>query len=211
MPEHEEDPLPPEKVAIDAVLVLAGGASRRLGRAKAWLDWDGETLLARVTRRLTPLADHVVVAARPGQRLPHGPWTLVEDALPGAGPLAGLAAGLGRIAEEDRAARVAVAACDYPFADPTLFRALAGHDAAVVLPRHAGHLHPLQAVWRARLGTACAAALGRGDRRVRSVVDTAGGTVVEAAAIPGVDPARALLNVNDPGTLARARALDAGD
>ena len=100
---------------IDAVLVLAGGEGRRLGGPKAWLDWSGEPLLGRVVRRLSPLSDRVVVAARSGQRLPDGPWERVDDAIADAGPLAGVAAGLTALSGPGAALRAAVCACDADF------------------------------------------------------------------------------------------------
>ncbi|HUP20757.1 MAG TPA: molybdenum cofactor guanylyltransferase [Gemmatimonadota bacterium] len=195
---------------MGAVLVLAGGEGRRLGGPKATLDWGGRPLLLHVLDRLAPLAERVVVAARPGQDLPPGGYERVDDALADAGPLAGLAAGLAAIAPLEPAALVAVAACDYPYADPRLFLALAALAAAtddVVLPRHGGHAHPLQALWRARAGAACSAALDRGQRRIRSALESLSVRAVEAAELPGIDPDRALLNLNDPGDLDRARPV----
>lgn len=190
---------------LAAVLILAGGSGRRLGTPKAWLDWNGVPLLLHVIDRLALLASPVLVSARVGQDLPRGPYERVEDSIPDAGPLAGLAAGLGEVARVDPKARVAVCACDYPFADPGLFRALAAADAAaVVLPSHDGHDHPLHAVWRAGAASACARALADGDRRVSAALDALETRVIPAARLAS---ATALLNVNDPATLARARAI----
>jgi molybdopterin-guanine dinucleotide biosynthesis protein A len=141
--------------------------------------------------------------------LPAGAYRRVDDDVNGAGPLAGLAAGLSAIASDSPGARVAVAACDYPLTDPDLFRALASWDdeADLVLPRWRSHLHPLQAVWRARLGEACVEALGSGQRRVGVVVDAADARIVDAERLSGIDVARVLLNVNDSEELALARSL----
>lgn len=194
--------------AFAAVLLLAGGEGRRLGGPKAELDWDGEPLLVRVAGRLAALAPRIVVSARGGQDLPGGPWDRVDDALAGQGPLAGLAAGLTTIAQDSPDGRVAVAACDYPFADPALFEALAARapDADVALPRHAEHIHPLHAVWRTAAGATCAAALAEGERRVRAALDRLDTHEFEARDLTAAaDPGRALLNLNDPADLARAR------
>ncbi len=190
------------------VLVLAGGAGRRLGVPKAWLPWDGRPLLLEVVERLAPLAAaEPWVAARPGQDLPPGPYRRADDDVEDGGPLAGLAAGLAAIAAHSPDARVAVAACDYPFADPGLFRSLARARprADLVVPRCGGHLHPTHAVWRASLAAACRSALASGERRVRPVLEAAGAEIVDADSLGVADPELVLLNVNDPESLARAR------
>jgi molybdopterin-guanine dinucleotide biosynthesis protein A len=192
-----------------AVLILAGGEGRRLGGPKAWLRWRDGPLLLEVVRRLSSLEGLVVVCARRGQELPPGNYDRVDDDVAGAGPLAGLSAGLTAFATDSPGARVAVAACDYPLTDPALFRALARHDtkADLVLPRWEGHLHPLQAVWRADLGGACSEALRRGERRLSAVFTAVDARIVDAENLRGFDVARALLNVNDSEALARARLL----
>lgn len=187
------------------LLVLAGGYSRRMGRDKASLPWHGTPLLLRIIDRLGPIASEVWVAGRPGQELPRGHYRRVDDTRPGDGPLAGLARGLTAI--DPGAIPVAVVACDYPYAEPALFPALraAAPSAAVVLPLHRDRAHPLMAIWRSDVGSACERALIRGARRVREVLDELGACEIDAADIPGIDAERALLNVNDPEALGRAR------
>lgn len=188
------------------LLVLAGGHSRRMGRDKATLLWNGTPLLLRVIRRLAPIAAEVWVAARPGQALPAGAYRRVDDELPGEGPLAGLATGLAAITAAWKTAPAAVAACDYPHADPALFPALlaASPDAAAIVPVLDGRAHPLLAVWRSDLASLCEGALARGARRVREVLDEAGAVEVDAREILGDAAERAFQNVNDPDTLRKA-------
>jgi molybdopterin-guanine dinucleotide biosynthesis protein A len=193
------------------LLVLAGGFSRRMGRDKAGLPWDGTPLLLRIIARLGSLGGEVRVAARPGQELPRGVYRRVDDARPGEGPLAGLAAGLLGPGGETGGPRVAVAACDYPYADPAVFDALdaAAPDAPVVLPVLDGRGHPLMALWRADVAGACERALVRGARRIVDVLDEIGAVEVPMADLAGVDPL-ALLNVNDRETYERLRGQAPG-
>ena len=178
-----------------------------MGRDKAGLAWRGEPLLSRVIARLSPAADGIWVSARPSQELPPGPYRRVDDRRLGEGPLAGLAAGL---AEIGGSGPVAVAACDYPFADPALFPALrrAAPDAPVVVPVLDGRSHPLMALWRADVAAACDRALERGARRVQEALRDIGGVEIPAAKLGLDEPERALLNVNDREALALALRLD---
>jgi molybdopterin-guanine dinucleotide biosynthesis protein A len=175
-----------------------------MGCDKAGLLWEGTPLLLRVIARLRPLAGEIRVAARPGQELPAGAYVRVDDRRPGDGPLAGLAAGLSGAGADGT--RVAVAACDYPYADPALFAGLdaAAPEADVVLPVVDGRRHPLMALWRAEVADACERALARGARRIVDVLDEVGAVEVPLTDLPGIDPL-ALLNVNDRETLERVR------
>ena len=68
-------------------IVLCGGESRRMGRAKAWLPFGDETMLQRVVRLLTENVHPLVVVAAPGQELPTIPTevTVVRDTHIGPG------------------------------------------------------------------------------------------------------------------------------
>jgi molybdopterin-guanine dinucleotide biosynthesis protein A len=194
-------------VQLLPLLVLAGGQSRRMGRDKAGLNWEGTPLLLRVIGRLAPIAAEVWVAARPGQALPSGEYRRVDDERPGEGPLAGLSRGLAAIGGGAAdAVPVAVAACDYPYAEPALFPALltAAPVAAAIVPLLDGRAHPLLAVWSSGLAPVCERALARGVRRVREVLDEVGAVEVDARELLGDGAERAFQNINDPDALKRA-------
>ena len=134
-----------------AGIVLAGGGSRRMGRAKAMLPFGPELMLRRVVRLLSEAVNPVVVVAAPGQELPDLPPAvlLARDRLPDRGPLEGIAAGLRTL--QDRVEAAYVTACDVPLLVPGFVRRVielaAGYDVAV--PNVSGHDEPLAAVYRA--------------------------------------------------------------
>jgi molybdopterin-guanine dinucleotide biosynthesis protein A len=136
-----------------AGIVLAGGASSRMGTPKALLDWHGTSLLRRVVGILARVAWPVVVVHAPGQELPALPDAveLACDETPGRGPLEGIAAGLRAV--RGRAAAAYVSSTDVPLLHPAFVRrvaaALDGCD--VVLPVAGGHEHPLSAAYRVEL------------------------------------------------------------
>ncbi|MGH9414621.1 MAG: GTP 3',8-cyclase MoaA [Terriglobales bacterium] len=102
------------------VAILAGGASRRMGRSKPWLDWQGQSLLAHMaalarTAGTGPLA----VVAPPGMPLPDLPGAVrLDDAVTSRGPLGGILAALAW------QPRVLVLACDLPHLTPEFLRYL---------------------------------------------------------------------------------------
>lgn len=151
-------------------LVLCGGSGRRLGGDKALVMVEGEPLVDRVVARLRAVCAPVLLAVGDDPRRLEGRADgVVCDELSGAGPLAGIAAGLAATATET----VAVCAVDHPHPSPPLLAGLAGlaagRDAAV--PVVDAMPQPLHAVWtRAALPTV-RAYLAAGHRSVRGALD----------------------------------------
>lgn len=121
-------------------VVLAGGASRRMGRDKALLTYRGRGLAAWAAERLAAAGLEVVLAD--GGRDVAPPWPSVTDAAGRQGPVAGL---LGAAAaRRDRS--LIVLACDLPLVPVALLAALAARlrgGADLVAVRSSGGLEPL--------------------------------------------------------------------
>lgn len=140
-----------------------------MGVDKATIEVGGVTLLERAVTRLRAVCDPVLIA--PGDVfLSAGAYVSVVDAMPGAGPLAGLVAAL-------RAAPhrlLAVVAVDLPWLDPALLQLLAGrigaHDAALCETDRG--VQPLHAVYARSALVAAEAALRGPDRSLRGVIDS---------------------------------------
>jgi molybdopterin-guanine dinucleotide biosynthesis protein A len=115
--------------------ILVGGQSRRMGRDKALLEWQGETFVARIAETLGSVVPAVFrLGAATG--LPPSVAALPTlDDLPGVrGPLAGL---LAAFAFRPDSAWL-VLTCDQPRLTPATLRWLAGErrcERSAVLPR----------------------------------------------------------------------------
>ncbi|MBS9533408.1 molybdenum cofactor guanylyltransferase [Mycobacterium sp. M1] len=176
-----------------AGIVLAGGASRRMGRDKATLRIAGRTLVERLVAIVGQRCAPLFVVAAPGQELPDLPAQVLYDEVPGLGPLPALGLGL-RAAARAGAARAFVCAVDMPFLTPELIDLLAESTADIVLP-HAGRDHYLAGVYRTALGETVAELAAAGERRVGALVDAA-----HTERIVLTDPAP-LANLNFPDDL----------
>jgi molybdenum cofactor guanylyltransferase len=192
-----------------AGVVLAGGASRRMGRDKATMPIPGDvsksivgskgriTMVEYVASIVGQRCEPVFVVAAPGQPLPVLQARVVRDEVRGLGPL--LASGRGlRAAAEAGAKRAFVCAVDMPFLTVDLIDALAGPaaelDADVVLPWD-GRDHYLAAVYRTDLADRVDALVAAGERKMRALVDS----VVAQRIV--ISESRSLANVNSAADL----------
>lgn len=82
-----------------------------MGRDKASLCFAGQTLLERAAAIIAPLVNALYVSCRPER--PYPGFSLVFDEISGAGPVAGIMAGL-RLTGGDKNRRLLVIACDLP-------------------------------------------------------------------------------------------------
>ena len=151
---------------LDGV-VLAGGASRRMGTDKATIVLEGQRLVDRAADRLAVVVERVWVAR--GAR-PLGRADELADVPGFSGPLAGVLAGL-RASDADLLAVVPV---DAPFAVPHVVQRLAslveaGDRAAAVVSAD-GHLQSLHAVIATSAAAAVEARVGAGERSVRRLL-----------------------------------------
>lgn len=198
-----------------AGIVLAGGRSSRMGRSKAWLDWHGTPLLTRTATLLGAVVDGPLVVVRAaGQELPELPagTDVIDDPVPGLGPLPAIGVGLAAVGE--RRDRAFVAAVDLPLLHPAFVaRVLAGLGGAddVALPVAHGHHQPLAAAYRTSLAGPIAELTDRGEGRppslfarcrVRRLDEDA---LLADGELARHDPALAsLTNVNTPDEYAAA-------
>lgn len=193
-------------------VVLAGGAGRRIGGAKAVVELHGVPLLRYPVRALQAVLAEVAVVAKAGSELPPLPgvpiW--VEPAEP-CHPLAGIVhalEGAGATAGLDGVAReVLVSAGDLPFVTPDLVELLAhapAGGAPAVVPRASGRLQPLLARYAPAAHAPLAAALARDPLpSLGEAVAALGPRVLEVAD----DDALPFFNVNVPEDLLTAAAL----
>jgi molybdopterin-guanine dinucleotide biosynthesis protein A len=193
--------------------------SRRMGRDKAWLEFGGAPLIARVIRRLLPIASEVVVStnAPPGpveqlERSLSIPLTTVRDQYPNAGPLAGLHAGLSAI----RSAWAFTVAADMPFVNANLVRRMldlsTNHDAVVprITPPNSTQpeLEPLHALYSVACLPSIEDSLRAGDRRMVSFLPHVRVAYVGDSLIRQIDPHYlSFFNINTPEDLERAARL----
>ena len=158
-----------------AGVVLAGGASRRMGRDKATVIFDGpggpKTMVEYVVATLAARCHPVFVIAAPGQALPELSATVLRDEVRGVGPLLATGRGL-RAARDAGADRAFVCAVDMPLMTVELIDVLAGHTGADVILPWDGRDHYLAGVYQTALADRIDSLIAAGERSMRALVDT---------------------------------------
>jgi molybdopterin-guanine dinucleotide biosynthesis protein A len=186
-----------EKMRIQMpAAVLAGGASRRMGRPKAELPYGAGTLLAHQAGRLSLVFAEVFAVVKEPSRLPAGPALVLLDGSPEHAAIHGLTRALEEVQD-----RVFVLAVDLPVLPESLMRAIAqralASEAPAVVPRAEGRLQPLAAVWRKSALPAAQARIERGELSLSGLAEEVGAEVFPEEECRRADPSgNAFANLN---------------
>ncbi|MBL8267308.1 NTP transferase domain-containing protein [Steroidobacter sp.] len=174
-------------------LVLAGGASTRMQRDKAAIEYHGQSQLHWTFHLLSHVCAATFVSVRPDQR--EDPTRVgfpqIVDRQPGIGPIAGISAAL---AAHPKAAWLVVA-CDLPFLNEHTLRHLVEHRdvrklATAYKSSHDGLPEPLCAIWEPASREPLLAHLAAGKQCPRKFLINAESLLLD------LPDARALDNVN---------------
>ena len=190
------------------VVILAGGQSRRMGRDKLQLTLGGETLLARALRRYAEVFPRVLVSVAGPEKYPELGEKRVFDRWPGAGPLAGLQAGLLASGED-----VFLTAADMPFSSPEkalMLSSLCGEAEACVLTDGAGRWEPLFGFYRLSVLPRAEALLSSGKRSMGALLASVKLREVRPAELGEGPDSLLTRNVNNPEDYEKLR-LELGE
>lgn len=178
-------------------VILAGGASRRMGRDKALLRLDGRPLIGLVAERLRAVTGEVIVVADHGERYRGFADRTVSDVYPGVGTLGGIHAGLLAAAHD----LAVVVACDMPSLDPNVLTWFvdAADGVDLVVLRHEKGVEPLHAVYRKTCLPAIESTIRSGERCAFAFYDQIQIRYVAPEELAVLDPDLAsFANVNTP-------------
>jgi len=207
-PENIAVPSPESRIRGITGVILAGGASRRMGSNKALLPFQGGRFIESVHRCLSEVFEETLVVTNTPDAYDFLCCRKVPDLLAGMGVLSGIHSALCH----SETPSVFVTACDMPHLHPELIRHLAlesgGWD--VLLPEGDKGVEPLHAVFRKTCIPLIEDALRAGERRIVSFFDKVRIRVVGREEVARFDPGfRSFRNINTPEDYYRFR--DTGD
>jgi molybdopterin-guanine dinucleotide biosynthesis protein A len=182
-------------------LLLTGGTSRRMGADKSGRPVGGVPMGIRAGRALMEAASPVLaVGPDPGLGLA----TVKDDR---RGPLAALAAGMRRLADDGFGGPVLLVACDLPFLTADLLTLLAdeltGAGAGAAVPVAGGHLQPIAACYAPSVLPVAEELLERGELSMRALLDK-----IAVHQVPADAWTRALTDVDTPADLQAANQME---
>ena len=184
-----------------AAFILAGGKSTRMGTDKAFVAYEGRTLLARVLDLARSVTPNVRIVGTQEKFESFAP--VVEDVFYDCGPLGGIHAAL----ETSRTELNLVLAVDTPFVSCAFLQYLISQaanarGATVVVPRGDGGWQPLCAIYRREFAAAAEDALQAGRYRIDRLFDQVRTRVIEPAELESAGFSPAIFrNLNTPEEL----------
>ncbi len=219
-------------------VIVAGGKSKRMGRPKAFIEFEGKPLIQRVVEKIEPICAETFIVANDLEAFGKFGVPVVADVYPGKASLGGIYTGL-YVAEHSH---VLVVGCDMPFLNQDLLRFLVSlappYD--VVIPRAKDRsgkgpyippdateeekalwltrpiaretdLQPMHAVYSKQCMPVIRAHLANGDYRAIGFHDDVRLRVVEEDEINRFDPQHlSFFNMNTPDDWGQAQAIDGG-
>lgn len=191
-------------------IVLAGGASQRLGRNKASEKVGDESLIQRVVNSLVPFSTEILVVVARNQAPPPFfstvPTRVVSDVYPGKGALGGIYTGL----KYSVSWHNVVVACDMPFLNSDflayMVEVLNSYDMAI--PRIGENVEPLHAVYTRGCMSPMDDLLRQDKLAVAALLKIVKVRFITEAEIDRFDPNHvSFLNINTESDLIKAREM----
>jgi molybdopterin-guanine dinucleotide biosynthesis protein A len=163
-----------------AGFILAGGKSTRMGMDKAFVGFDGCTLLARALDLVHSVTSNVYIVG--AQEKFSGFAPVVEDIFHDRGPLGGIHAALrSSVTELNLMLAVDMPFVTSPFLQYLISEARAAGGASVVVPRSDDRRQPLCAVYRRSFANAAEMGLLAGRNKIDLLFEEAETRVIGKA------------------------------
>jgi molybdopterin-guanine dinucleotide biosynthesis protein A len=188
---------PRHRIRNISAAILAGGRSRRMGKAKALLPYRGRPLVTPVYETLLTVFEDIFLVTNDPGLFDFLPCPKIPDRIPGKGPVSGLDAAL----RYSRNPHVLVVACDAPFLSPSLLKLLTEKavEADLVIPYGPNGPEPLCAVYGKGCLPPIEDSLRKGDFKLVELATRLPAREISLDEVAAVDPGfRSFRNINTP-------------
>ena len=172
-----------------AVVILAGGKSSRMGQNKALLNYRGETFIKSIIHQVEPLGCPIYISGKQRTYETFG-LEIIEDQFADQGPVVALSTCFNAIDADN----VLVLSCDVPQITTSDLRLLVeAHEGDMTMYESDGRKMPLVAIYNRSSFSHFHTSVQRGERRLFSVLEELKTTVIKYNGV--------LHNVNTPNDL----------
>lgn len=182
--------------------ILAGGQSRRMGFNKAFIELEGQTIIARAAHTMADVFHSPAIIANDTTLYSHLGLPVYPDVIKDAGSLGGIYTALYH--SKDYAF---VVACDMPWLDPGCVRHVLDnvHGEDCVIPFISGRLHPMHAAWSKGCMKQIEAMINEGNLRINDLLKRLNIKRLTEEHFKGLPIERSVENVNTRQDLERTR------
>ena len=190
-------------------IILAGGASRRMGRDKAFIQIEGIRLLDYVYRKCRELFSEIIIVTNQPQQFVDYQTPVVPDEIPGIGSIGGLYTGLRRASNYYSFC----VACDMPFLKPELIARIIEKrsNSDIVIPKTRAGLEPLHALYSKRCIEPLKKYIEKGDLKISNILVEVKVQYCSEEEIKKVDPSLlSFMNVNTKKELFKIQQMVKG-
>lgn len=189
-------------------IILAGGLNSRMkGQNKAFLEFDGHTIMERQLKLLGSIFPKVMIVGRDPEIYQNYGVETVKDIYDYRSSMTGLHAGLYHMDTP----YAFVTACDSPFVTEPMIRLIVSETEPQndwVLPSYDGHYEPLCSVYGQRCLPHLDALLQAGKVSILELFGLVNVNYIPESTLRKADPEfYSFINVNTPSQLAEAREL----
>lgn len=198
-----------------SAIVVAGGVSKRFGRAKGLVELAQKPLVLHSVDKLHEVVDEVIVVVNSDQQVKRFAEVIqhkarvIADEADAQTPLAGALAGFEHIQNE----YALLLACDMPFLSPEILKLLVdicANKSATIPKWPNGNIEPLHAAYQAEpTAEAARKALGKGRLDMRSMIaEMTNVRYISTLVVQQIDPELwTFFNINTPDDLQQAESI----
>jgi molybdopterin-guanine dinucleotide biosynthesis protein A len=174
---------------------------------KAMVEIGGATVFDRIHDTLAETCEHFIVIANDKAPYEERELPVYSDIIPDSGSLGGLFTAVMSAPSE----RVFVCACDMPFIDPQLLRALHSQlgDYDAIVPSDGHGLQPMHAIYSRRVAGELERRIRGGELKIEHFIGAINARILSPEETEGCgSSSSAFFNVNTPADLESARDLE---
>jgi len=178
------------------VILLAGGESSRFGSNKAFIELNNQLMVEKIVRKLNDYFNKIYLVVQNKDKYSFlKDVIIIEDLIPGIGPLGGLYTGL-KYSDHDKNY---LTACDMPFLEANYIRYLKNYEKEydVLVGKYNGYYEPFASVYKKETLKAIERNLDLGKRKITDFYSEVNLKIISEKQIKKLaDPEKIYFNIN---------------